>query len=145
MKSDISYRSERLHKCPNCSWYRDVVVDAKKASKVIAHRIYGKVSVHWAAQLDVKNHNCVTHTESRNHARELAACWTRGPMTSTPTTGVDAKAPSSEDVSPLSSSSAEPSPTPSTSSDSSDATKAPDGAPWYAHLDGPCGPECRRQ
>jgi hypothetical protein len=22
--------------------------------------------------------------------------------------------------------------------------KAPDGAPWYAHLDGPCGPECAR-
>lgn len=21
-------------------------------------------------------------------------------------------------------------------------SRAPDGAPWYAHLDGPCGPEC---
>jgi hypothetical protein len=21
--------------------------------------------------------------------------------------------------------------------------RAPDGAPWYAHLDGPCGPECQ--
>lgn len=20
--------------------------------------------------------------------------------------------------------------------------QAPDGAPWYAHLDGPCGPDC---
>lgn len=22
------------------------------------------------------------------------------------------------------------------------SSRAPDGAPWYAHLDGPCGPEC---
>jgi hypothetical protein len=26
-----------------------------------------------------------------------------------------------------------------------DGRKAPDGAPWYAHLDAPCGPECARQ
>jgi hypothetical protein len=23
------------------------------------------------------------------------------------------------------------------------SNRAPDGAPWYAHLDGPCGPECQ--
>jgi hypothetical protein len=23
------------------------------------------------------------------------------------------------------------------------SNRAPDGAPWYAHMDGPCGPECQ--